>query len=619
MKKNLQVLFIFSFILFFGQLFAQKKYALIVGINQYYDQPGVLHGSRLRGCVNDANSMKGLLTSRFAFEDNNIIELTDEQASRNNVETAIQQILKKVKAGDAFVFFFSGHGVWMDNNMQNEYDRKLKLGMNQAIVLSNLYADSLKCLFRDADVKKMFNKFIDKKVIATAILDCCFSGNLSMGFTLNAHNPYSFFTQNLSERSMSFEEVVLNYKRTHSSIADPKDAKWYSVLSAFVDDDDEGTKGFNLKDNLNISDSTFIARPSERPHSGFLSVAGTNEYQKGEEMKDASGAYHGVFTEALLQVMENSPTDIPVSDLFKQISSTIAKNGFNQTPVRHQDPIRDNQNLIGVQSVGFKNNIELRLKAIDKNGYSFDKGSTIGIKQGNIFSLNGDKNKAQVQIIKVEDHTALARLIKGSNASIKLNDLFVRTDNYSKTNPLIKLYISLLPITVIDFEKNMQQKVIPLSQLPTYRHYSDWNIYDLNRYLFYNQTGFSHDTLSARFLNGFYKLPFFVFLPLPNEVFADFQKALQLNQNIELVNKPEKADFVLYLNYIKNGFALTWAPYISAAKKSPVLYNNHLEIAQLPHTKSEIEILTKNLMNFTTTMIQNATGVWLNDQQLKRR
>lgn len=619
MKIRLQVLFIFSFILFFGQLFAQKKYALIIGINQYYDQPGILHGSRLRGCVNDANSMKGLLTSRFAFDGNDIILLTDEQASRKNVESAIQKTLAKVKPGDAFVFFFSGHGVWMDNNSQNSYERKLKMGMNQALVLSDLYTDSLKCLFRDADVKKMFNRFVDKKVIPTAILDCCFSGQLAMGFSLDAHNPYSIFTLNLSQRSMSLEEVVVNYKNTHASFANPTDPKWLPLLSDFVENDSLQSKGFNLKDNLKISDSVFVTRPSERPHSNFLSIAGTNEYQKGEEMKDANGVYHGVFTEALLEVMDNNSTDIPVSELFNQISNIIAKNGFKQTPVRYQDPSRVSKNLIGIQTPGFKNKIELRLQEKIKNSYKFNVGRAIGLKTGNILSLNGDEKKAQLQITFVDDQSATAQLVKGNASSIKINDLFVRTDNFTKSKPVVKLYISLQPISLVSFEKNMQQKVVPLSQLQNYRHYSDWSLFDLNRFVLYNQTGFVKDTLSTRLMNESNKSPFFVFLPLPELVFGPFKKALQLDQNVELVNNPEKANFVLYMNFIKSGFAITWAPYIKASIQLPVLYKNHIEIAQLPHTAKDIDLLTKNLMSFTTTLIQDATGVWLNNQPLKSK
>ncbi|HMW74491.1 MAG TPA: caspase family protein, partial [Saprospiraceae bacterium] len=110
MKNKLQFLIFFSFILSFSHLFAKKKYALIIGINQYYDRPGLKYSTRLQGCVNDANTMKALLHNRFNFDQNDITVLTDEHATSKNVVTAFNQILQKVKAGDVFVFYFSGHG-----------------------------------------------------------------------------------------------------------------------------------------------------------------------------------------------------------------------------------------------------------------------------------------------------------------------------------------------------------------------------------------------------------------------------------------------------------------------------------------------------------------------------
>src|SRR5690606_29969391 len=116
---------------------AQKKYAIVIGINKYYRKPGVLHGNQLRGCENDANAIKGMLINRFGFKKEDIILLVNENATRKNLEQSIDKTLKKAKKGDAFFFYFSGHGVWMENLDQNEREKILKQGMNQAIVLSD--------------------------------------------------------------------------------------------------------------------------------------------------------------------------------------------------------------------------------------------------------------------------------------------------------------------------------------------------------------------------------------------------------------------------------------------------------------------------------------------------
>ena len=617
MKNLLQVLLFFSLFHFSAQVSAQKKYALLIGINKYYAGKNVLHKSQLRGCVNDAHAMKGMLIKRFGFEDNDdIILLSDENASRKMVEAAFKTILLKVKPGDAFVFYFSGHGVWMNNMEQNELDKKLKAGMNQALVLSDLYADSLKCLFRDADVKTVFNKFVNKKVVATAIFDCCFSGHLAQGFGMPIHNPYSTFYQRLAEKSLSFSDIILNYQLYHNDISQ-EDSKWDTIFSSFITDSFSNTKAFNLKDNLQINDSSFITRPSERVHSKFLSISGTDEYQKGEEMRDASGAYHGVFTKALLEVIDNNATNISVKLLFDKVQKSIQKNGFKQTPLRFQDPERLSKNLIGIASQGFKDNIEASIIEIKKNKIIVNAGTDDGLKLGNVLSKNGNKKLVQLQIISIEKNTATARIIQGNATQIKLKDPYVRTNNFSKTNPFLKLYIPLKPITIVAFEKNVQQLVVPLSKLKNYRHYEDWYLLEDYQYLFYNKTGFIKDTVSSNLLKGINKNPFFIFLPLPNSFMNEFKNILKLDQNFELVNNPSKANFVLYLNYTKNGYVFTWAPHIVSENKLPNLYDYHFKVTEVPKNKSERSRLTKNLLEMTTNLAQEYTSMWLNDKMRK--
>jgi hypothetical protein len=92
----------------YGQVLAQnapRKLALLVGINEY---PGNL---ALKGCVNDVRLQKELLIHRFGFKDNDILTLTDKQATRKGILTAFEDhLIKQAKRGDVVVFHFSGHG-----------------------------------------------------------------------------------------------------------------------------------------------------------------------------------------------------------------------------------------------------------------------------------------------------------------------------------------------------------------------------------------------------------------------------------------------------------------------------------------------------------------------------
>jgi len=82
-----------------------RKLALLVGINQYpVDTP-------LKGCITDVELQQELLIYRFGFYPDDILTLTDQQATRQNIENAfVEHLSKQVKPGDVVLFHFSGYG-----------------------------------------------------------------------------------------------------------------------------------------------------------------------------------------------------------------------------------------------------------------------------------------------------------------------------------------------------------------------------------------------------------------------------------------------------------------------------------------------------------------------------
>lgn len=618
MKNFLQFLLFFSLLSFSTKISAQKKYAILIGIDQYYDKPGVPRASKLRGCVNDVNAIKGMLLKRFGFEDRNIILLTDEKADRKNFERAIQTTLQKAKTGDAFFFYFSGHGVWMENNAMSKEDWVLKQGMNQAIVLSDLYADNLGCLFRDKEIKRMFNKFVDKKVISTGIFDCCFSGNMAQALPTPEHNPYKRFKPSYTQRSFEFRDVVTTFLNSNDSLRAISEEIFNSIDLFPTSDSMESayeSRGFNLKDALAIHDKSFVVRPSERPNSMFLSISATDEYQKGEEMKDASGTYHGVFTKSLLQTIDENPSNISVKDLFAKVQKLIKEKGFHQTPTRFQDKQRISKNLIGISDKGFRNNIEAKLISISGNQFTLNAGKSDGLSIGNVLSLNGHPGSARLEITSVNPGTSIAKLITGTASMLKINDRFIRTDNFIKTNPVIKLYIPSDLVSTADFEKDMKSRVIPYSQLKAYRHYKNW-YYNEQCDFYYLKNG----TLSTAAgtpvrLTMLEYRPFFIFLSLPSNLFNDFKKKMLVNQNYDLVNDPDKADLALHFIYTGDGYIFTWAPVFKGQSGVADYYTDKVEIKDLPKTKEGNIKLSNDLLELTKNFTRQYTQIWMNDKE----
>jgi hypothetical protein len=83
-----------------------RKLALLVGVDHYGD--GSLD---LKGCVTDVQLQQELLIHRFGFNPQDIVTLTNAEATREAIETAfLEHLVNQAIAGDVVVFHFSGYG-----------------------------------------------------------------------------------------------------------------------------------------------------------------------------------------------------------------------------------------------------------------------------------------------------------------------------------------------------------------------------------------------------------------------------------------------------------------------------------------------------------------------------
>jgi len=99
-----------------------RKLALLVGINQYP------RSMALSGCVTDVELQRELLRHRFGFKGQDILTLTDSQASRENIETAfVEHLIEQAKAGDVVVFHFSGYGSRVKMGQEPSSDDSIRL------------------------------------------------------------------------------------------------------------------------------------------------------------------------------------------------------------------------------------------------------------------------------------------------------------------------------------------------------------------------------------------------------------------------------------------------------------------------------------------------------------
>ncbi|MFC3561567.1 caspase family protein [Pedobacter jamesrossensis] len=501
---------IFSALIFSALIsFAQNKYAVIVGINEYYETPGVKSPNySLKGCMNDAISMKSLLINRFSFPKENVKTLVNAQATQKTFIAAMTEMLNKSKAGDVVVFYFCGHGVYTINPA-NE-DDSVKAGYNQAICMSDLYSPNYECLVMDNTLKKLFNMFVGKQVTLTSIFDCCYSSNLSMVKDgLSFHNPYQ-------------KVDVESNKIAPKTIID--------------------LRAFKLNQTLTITDKSIVSRPSETPNSRFANLAACSWQEKAVEVWDESGRPHGAFTKTLIDVFEKSKVDLPLSEIIARINNEIdVVQNLQQSPGFRYDTISRNKlNLVGLPLQ--KNIPALQTQILNSRPglVIINKGTNDEIMVGNVFS-SLDK-KTNFTISKVYPDSALGAT--NATSIIKKDATFKLTDGYRISKPLIKIHIPSSKLSSVVYMEMFNKQILPYTKDKSYNDYFNFNYGTASTFLFTNQKNSGLEISKITKEKGF-----FVLMALPSDIANSVKAMLQKEQSIQLVSSPAEANFVLYVNY----------------------------------------------------------------------
>jgi hypothetical protein len=154
--------------------------ALLVGINDY-SASHLPHGRtppvadrglvNLAGAVNDITTMRDMLVQSYGFTPADVIVLPDQAATRAAILQKIEShLLQPAAPGDIIFFYYSGHGSQVRNRFSNETDH-----LDESIVPadSRLGAPDI----RDKELRRLFNRILDRGAHLTVVLDSCHSGS----------------------------------------------------------------------------------------------------------------------------------------------------------------------------------------------------------------------------------------------------------------------------------------------------------------------------------------------------------------------------------------------------------------------------------------------------------
>ncbi len=258
------------------------KKALCVGINNFKNYPN----SALQGCVNDANAMVALLKKWLGFKAEDIVKLTDAQATKENIIKNLKEMVDGAIQGkyNYLVFSLSSHGTQVPDTDDEEPDRADEAFCPHDLKSAGDVWDP-KHIITDDELNDLFIK-LPANVLLEVYLDTCHSGS-------------------------GLKSIDLLADRRPRWMPPPS-------YKAFVDLGSRHSHG--LKEKL-----------LEKGNVHHILWAGCRSDQTSADAYIAKG-WHGAFTYYFCSVMNASKNDLTRKDVLKKVRAKLKAGHYSQVP-----------------------------------------------------------------------------------------------------------------------------------------------------------------------------------------------------------------------------------------------------------------------------------------------
>lgn len=151
---------------------ATPCFALLVGINDYQHVP------KLNGCVQDVSDMRDVLVRKYHFSAENILTLTDAQATHEAIVHAFQRHLidnARRNPNAIVMFVYSGHGSTVDDTVGTKAS-----GVHSTLVPVDSRDPAAQHFdIRDDEVAALVGTLCQHTTNVTLIFDSCHSGSVN--------------------------------------------------------------------------------------------------------------------------------------------------------------------------------------------------------------------------------------------------------------------------------------------------------------------------------------------------------------------------------------------------------------------------------------------------------
>ena len=370
---------------------AQEKRALLIAIDKYTPPAGTkISGSArsmfrdLDGCINDARSIHSIITSRFEFPVKNVDTLYNEAATRDGIVDKLNSFLESCKPNDVAFLYYAGHGSQVPNSLTvHEGDKK-----DESMVPSDTWKPGVKDI-RDKELAALYNKFIDKGVKLTVIMDCCHSGSLSRG------------------------------------------------------PGDPGQFRFIAEANYDAKDPSQPTPPEDRPEGSFLIMSAAQDNEYAQEQRDENNMPHGAFTLAFMRALNQQSVDASVLNLFTSIRAILKSNGRKQEPVLGASQERQQQTLFGLSRGSVPDKYRVAISGIQGDKVTLQGGFALGLyKENELVKFKGKDTLVKVRVDTVVGiNKSIATVIKGSAKDLQAGEFMDVTNWVSSGAPVLKIYV----------------------------------------------------------------------------------------------------------------------------------------------------------------------------------
>ena len=366
-----------------------RKLALLVGINRYP------YHEDLAGSLMDVELQRELLIHRFGFNPQDIMILSDRQATRANIETAFtEHLTKQAQPDDVVVFHFSGYG------------SQIKMPLASDVETFDPTAS--------ADAFRVVNSFVP--------VDGLSSSKTNLFANSILQETLLVLAQSLSTSKCTFVLDTCFNTTFHSKHGSLK------VRSIPTIAENASSQELNflaqLKDKLALKG----LKPSKRISSlpGVVLSASSNNQVAVERQWDGLSA--GLFTQALTQnlwhLTPSSKVQVALSRTAETVEQVMGRkqqptlNNPDKSAIAYYLAISDLTNAAGIVSKVNKNNVEVKLLGLPANILT-----CYGVNSCLSLVFSQENNTPQLQIKSKEGLISKTQLLSSTTTEPVLGQL----------------------------------------------------------------------------------------------------------------------------------------------------------------------------------------------------